>query len=87
MVRTFLGTRDLVNYNHLRPGFLSENVSPSAKAINHDLVNARYSNSLTFQRSLLLTPTRSLQDFTTYIDYTLVITALQPGYDPVTTRI
>ena len=28
MVRTFLGTRDLVNYNHMRLGFLSENVSP-----------------------------------------------------------
>ena len=28
VVRTFLGTRDLVNYNHMRLGFLSENVSP-----------------------------------------------------------
>ena len=31
VVRVFLGTRDLVNYNHLRLGFLSENVSPSAE--------------------------------------------------------
>ena len=31
MVRVFLGTRDLVNYNHLRLGFLSENVWPSAE--------------------------------------------------------
>ena len=27
-MRVFLGTRDLVNYNHMRLGFLSENVSP-----------------------------------------------------------
>ena len=31
VVRVFLETRDLVNYNHSRLGFLSENVSPSAE--------------------------------------------------------